>query len=376
MWTTSIRPGRKLINDPYQLHRNALAPLLPGATDATLEAACAAAHDLGVQAFTTFLIAQGLGPLWDARLESHADQQLLCGDSKSRLHACRLHSTGNYLLQRHSLVQAKTILDVAGVRNVVTKGGHVREVFYAEPALRPAQDIDILIHPDDRVTAIRAFQEKGFEFQGVIENIAQDCSLLKGNTAIDLHWDILRPGRTRQPIVEELLDGRVDYGSHWGMSHGATLFLMLVHPVFRKYSTTPYASLVRLVDLAKVLQQCPESAVQARHLLHTTGMTTAGWITATWLHLLTRDPRAQSLAATLRPGRLRQRYLYSWLATDRSTRLLHHPALIQWGFTLLAHDRLTDAIRALRQAWRCKRAATATLETIQKQVSCNPVADV
>ena len=143
-----------------------------------LEEACAAAVGLGNKVFTRFLLEQRLGPLWDECIESLVGE-LACQDElKSALHESRLHSTGDYLLQRHNLTLIKKTLDDAGIQHVVTKGGHVREVYYDEPALRPAQDIDVLIHPDDNVAAIRAFQGVGFEFHGVNENIAQDCSLL------------------------------------------------------------------------------------------------------------------------------------------------------------------------------------------------------
>ena len=82
----------------------------------------------------------------------------------------------------------------------------------------------MLISPHNKVKAIKAFKSEGYTFHGSCDNIAQDCSLVKGKTAIDLHWDILRPGRTRKPMVETLLECRKDYGTHWGMSHGATLF--------------------------------------------------------------------------------------------------------------------------------------------------------
>ena len=364
-----------MARDHYKLHRAALVPVLPRATQQDFDRAIAQASATGEMEFAQFLCGQGLAPLWDERLEHQEEPIPLLHQFLELIHKNRLHATAAYLIQRHSLGLARAILDDACVSHVITKGCHTREVYYATPALRPAQDIDILVHPHDKIRAIKAFQQKGFEFHGVIENIAQDCSLLKGKTSIDLHWDILRPGRTRQPMVKELLDSRVDYGGHWGMSHGATLFLMLVHPVFRKYSTTPYASLVRLVDLAKLLQQHPEATNEARELLQTAGMTTAGWITATWLYMLTQNPRAKSLADTLRPGKLKQKYLHSWLATNRSTRLLDHATLIQLGFTLPAHDRLADSVRALRQARRCKQEAGATLSEMQQQLAFHPETD-
>ena len=270
------------------------------------------------------------------------------------------------MLQRHTLKNIKTILEEANIEHVITKGCHTREIYYKIPALRPAQDIDILIHPNNKIPCIKAFQQKGFEFYGAPENIAQDCSLLKGNTAIDLHWDILRPGRTRQPMVEELLASRVDYGSHWGMNPAATLFLMLVHPVFRKYTTTPQAALVRLIDMALLLDQHPDCTERTIQLLTTAGLKTAGWITATWLNMLTGNKSSAELSEALQPGRLRRRYLQNWLQSNRSSNLLDKPLWIQLGFTLPAHDKTSDAIRATWRSEQCRRNSQRTLQQITK----------
>ena len=112
------------------------------------------------------------------------------------------------------------------------------------------------------------------------------------------------------------------------MIHGATLALMLVHRVFRKYSTTPQASLVRLMDIIYLLDRHPGSAEEAGDLLQAAGLTTAGWITATWLYTLTGDSNAKALADVGRPGKLKQKYLYNWLSTNRATRLLDKPLWI------------------------------------------------
>ncbi|MEH6518310.1 MAG: nucleotidyltransferase family protein [Halioglobus sp.] len=355
--------------DCYSLHRSALAPLLPNAPAGVLLQSCEHAVASGEADYINFLRQQGLAPLWDKQIASFDGSLPFSQKAVGRLHDSRLRATGNYLLQHHSLQLVRNILDEANVPHVITKGSHTRELYYDTPALRPAVDIDILIEPTDKITAIKAFQAREFNFHGAVENIAQDCSLIKGETAIDLHWDILRPGRTRKPMVNALLASRVDYGSHWGMSHGATLFLMLVHPVFRKYSTTPHASLVRLVDLAQLLHRHPESVDETVPLLHMAGLATAGWITLTWLHLLTGDRQAKSLGARLKPGNLRRKYLHNWLATNRSTKLLQRPLWIHLGFTLPAHDKLTDSMRAVREARRCKQDADATLAAMQKQVS-------
>jgi hypothetical protein len=356
-------------NDHYQFHRDALAPLLHDADTSEFETACAAAQELDEGQFVEFILQQGLGPLWDAQLDNYESELPFSTTVKTKLHNSRMIATGHYLIQRNSLTHIKTILDDAGVDHVVTKGCHTREVYYKTPALRPAQDIDLLISPHNNIKAIKAFQAHGFSFYGSTDNIAQDCSLIKGNTAIDLHWDILRPGRTRLPMVEPLLGYRTDYGSHWGLTHGGTLFLMLVHPVFRKYTTGPRSSLVRLMDIIYLLDSHPGSAKEAGDLLQTAGLTTAGWITATWLHTLTGNSNAKALADALKPGKLKQKYLYNWLITNRSTRLFDKPLWIHLGFTLPAHNTWADAIRATQQAIRCKREADSTLTSLKKQLS-------
>ncbi len=369
-----------MAGDRYLLHRAALAPLLPGANERSLEQSLEdsleysgnLAQSSGDMPFARFLCAQGLAPLWDERLEHASQAARLSPDFRNLVHQQRLQATGDYLLQRHNLDSIKHILEEAGLAHVVTKGSHTREVYYDTPALRPAVDIDILVEPANKIAAIKAFQARGFTFHGLAQNISHECSLLKGNTCIDLHWDILRPGRTREPMVEALLARRVDYGSHWGLGHGASLFLMLVHPVFTKYSTTPYASLVRLVDLAQLLHRHPDSVDDALPLLHTAGLSTAGWITMTWLDLLTDSPRVRALAEKIAPGRLRRKYLHTWLANNLSTRLLGSPGLIQLGFTLPAHDTFGDALRATRQARRHGQQADTTLAAIQKQVLSTP----
>ena len=98
----------------------------------------------------------------------------------------------------------------------------------------------------------------------------------------------------------------------------------------------------------------------------------AGWITASWLDMLTDNPRARALAEQLEPGSLRRRYLHYWLADNLSTRLLGSPWLIQLAFTLPAHDRFKDAVRATRQARHYQKEADTTLTAIQKQIVSTP----
>ena len=361
-------PQPKKHRDRYTFHRAALAPILPGAPLSELASACELAVDSGEKAFAEFLCHQGLAPLWDERVEEYPGTLPLSNETRDLLHQMRLHATGSYLIQQNRLAMVREILDEAGVVHAVTKGAHTREVYYQTPALRPATDIDVLVRPADKLRAIKTFQARGFEFYGAVENIAQDCSLIKGKTDIDLHWDILRPGRTRLPMVERLLEDRIDYGSHWGMNHPGTLFLMLVHPVFRKYTTTPHATLVRLIDLTLLLDSHPQAMAETERLLAVAGLKTAGWITAQWLHLLTGNTVADELCNKLHPGPVRRWWLRNWLHHDWSSKLLEQPWAIQLGFTLPAHDTWRDAARATRIARQCRQEGLKTLKALETKL--------
>lgn len=341
---------------------------MPGATQADMERASTAVAELGQIPFAAFLCYQGLAPLWDECIERHPGKLSLQAEFTDLLHQARLHATGNYLIQRHNLAHVREILSAEGVIHVAIKGAHTREVYYQTPALRPATDIDILVRPDDKLRAIKAFQVANFDFVGSPETISHEASLLKGNTSIDLHWDILRPGRTRQNMVDRLLSDRVDYGNHWGMSTAGTLFMMLVHPVFTKYTTTPHATLVRLVDLAQLLDTHPEAMAETERLLDMAGLRTAGWITTQWLHLLTGNTVAAELCVRLRPGPVRRWWLHNWLRHDWSSKLLEQPVAIQLGFTLPAHDRCRDAARATGIARQCRKEGLKTLEFLETQL--------
>jgi hypothetical protein len=276
-----------------------------------------------------------------------------------------LQGTGEYLIQRHSLARVKEFLDEVGMVHVVTKGAHTRELYYDTPSLRPAVDIDVLVRPEDKIEAIEVFQAQGFEFYGVPENISHEACLVKGKTTIDLHWDILRPGRTRMPMTNNLLEARQDFASHWGMSEEGSLFMMLVHPVFTKYSTTPHATLVRLLDLVYLLEKREIDWPQLISWLEQAGVKTCGWITLTWLEMLTGITPTVEVMRALRPRVTRSRYLHYWLRNDLATRWLEKPLRVQIGFTLTAHDRWPDIRRALAHQRRARGDGKKTLEEIE-----------
>ncbi len=351
-------------NDPYRLHRLALRPLLAETNQRDIADVCSQASVIGEKAFLAFLHHQGLAPLWHHMLQHSPSTSPFSEAFTEALRQSRLDATGLYLAQKSSLAAIKRVLDDVAIAHVVYKGAHTRERYYGEPALRPAADIDVLIPESAKIAAIRAFMRQGFAFCPKAEIISHEANLNKGVVAIDLHWDILRPGRTRIPIVDALLATRQDYGSHWGMSDASTLFILLVHPVFAKYTTTPQAALMRLVDLALVLRKPETDWTAVFQLLEITGLKTAAWTTLKWFEQLSGEMAPQGFSQRLQPGVIRRNYLGYWLDRNLASRLLERPLFVQLGFTLPAHDRPGDALRAVNRARILKRSRYSDLQSL------------
>jgi Uncharacterised nucleotidyltransferase len=350
--------------DLYQLHSIALGPLLPGVSEEDIVDFCNQAAALDETEFLAFLHQQGLAPLWDKVFENPRAASQLPENFKNSVHEARMRATGTYLIQSNQLVTIKSILDVAAISHAVYKGAHTRERYYTEPSLRPAVDIDILVPDRQKIRAIIALNQHGFEFHATPENISHEANLVKGATSIDLHWDIMRPGRTRIPMTDTLLETRQDYGSHWGMSDEANLFVLLVHQVFVRYTTTPQATLMRIVDLVQLIGREKLRWEETIELLEMAGLKTAAWITLRWLLLLTGQSAELAVLEKLRPGKLRQTYLNWWLEKNLATRFLNKPGLVQLGFTLPAHDKATDALRAIRLKHQANQNAAGELQAI------------
>lgn len=355
--------------DHYRLHRAALRPLLSPQVEMELRHSANLAAGCDESRFMAFLQQQGLAPLWHSLLVEHGPTQLFSAEFVEALHQARLHAAGVYLLQKSYLERVRASLDASGIDHAVYKGADVRERHYGEPALRSACDIDILVQEQQKTVAIRALRQQGLEYYPKRDNISHEVSLVKGGISVDLHWDIMRPGRTRRPLVAELLARRQDYGSHWGLSNEHSLFITLVHPVFTKYSTTPQASLDRQVDLARMLENRELDWQEVIQLLATSGLKTAAWITLRWFRLITGSGLADQKLETIKPGRLRQSYLNAWLQKNLATRLSARPICIQLGLTLPAHDTARDAIRAVLKKRQAAHRAEREMQRIARAIN-------
>lgn len=359
--------------DPFGLHRLALAPFKASASSAALERCIDSIPDVGEETFIAFLSSQAIGPLWLATIREHGLAEKISPELLVALKRQTLGAVGGYMLQQIAIQKAHQAFESVGIHYAVFKGVAVREQVLSDPALRPACDIDILVSPAQRTGAIQALVRAGFSLHAAPENISHEASLSDGRSTIDLHWDVMRPGRLRHDIVDQLLAGRTRIGAFWGIAENSALFVALVHPAFTKYLNTPHAVLVRLVELQRLVARNTNWAGTIE-LAAQCGVRTAAWASLHWVHRMLEVEVPDSVWRSLEPYRLRRTYLRRWIDHNLPSRLLPVSAAIKLGFTLPLQDKPSDALRAIVHLKRARVDAEAITADLQ-QAAAQAAAD-
>lgn len=327
-------------------HRLALAAIRSDASAETLKEAFAAGAVQDEPAFVAFLLRNGLGPVWREALHVQALEDHVSAAALECLERSRLSSATTYLLQDAALRQLDRIFEVRGIAYVLIKGAHIRELVYAEPALRSSCDIDILVSFRQRAAAAQALIDSDFEYYREPSTISHEAIFTKAAVNIDLHWNILRPGRTRINIAEAFIGRRRRRGFFWGLSDSDTIFLMLTHPAFAKYLCSPNMELCRVADFIRWTESRTVDWDEVAALLDATGLKAAAWAVLCWFtELGVKTP--DCFVSNIEPGAARAAYLRYWLEHDLPTRWLRWPLLVQFGLTLFLHDRYSDVARAM-----------------------------
>lgn len=294
------------------------------------------------------LLVHGLAGPWLVRYP--APRTLADSDAHLQLKRQRMHDAALYAAQRQALPGIDEALRKAGVPYLVMKGAHVREAVYSDGALRPAEDIDILVSRDRARQTAQALAEDGWALHTSAETISHEAALVRGPVMIDLHWDILRPGRTRVPMAEAMLARRVFTPRFPATEDTDTVFLMLVHPAFAKHVCAPAMTLVRALDFALWVRQRHVDWDLLARRLDEAGVKTAAWCVLRWMGMILNLPAIgvpADFIARIAPASLRRRYLDVWLTRNLPSELAGVPNAVQSGFTLALHDTPRDAARAV-----------------------------
>ncbi|MGI9222757.1 MAG: nucleotidyltransferase family protein [Woeseiaceae bacterium] len=296
--------------------------------------------------FVSFVVDYGLGPLWHVRT------------GLDEFRESRMVSESLFLVHVDALKHIDTVLGSADIPYVVIKGAANRLLLYDNPAVRACHDIDLLVHPDDRVRAANALIEYGYSSAPKPQNISHQLELTSGAVTIDLHWGLLREGRLRTQPVADMLARRRRVGDVWVLDATDTLFLLLVHPAFAKHLGAWDMGLHRVADIADWLREFDANWPEVCRILELNGVSTAAWATLRWLQLLapaSMSQQLEKLMADVRPGPLRRAYLDYWLENNLSARTSGVHIIRLLGFSIFMHDRPSDALRAFRGRSRAHR---------------------
>jgi hypothetical protein len=297
-------------------------------------------------AFVSFVVAHGLGPLWHERTGSDAFRE------------SRFAAEALYAAQEKALRDIDNAL--GGIEYAVIKGVANRAVLYPNPALRACYDIDVLVQPQDRQQAAHALVDVGFAPSPSTKNISRELVLSRHGVDIDLHWALLREGRLRKDFTADMLGRRQRVGDMWALGPEDNLFVLLVHPAFAKHLAGWQMGLHRVADLLAFLRTASFDEAQVKTLLRSNGVGAAAWTTLRWAQLLASPhipDRLTAMMSGLQPGGFRRAWLDRWLQSDLSDRLTDSHWARLLGFSWMLHDTPGDALRAIRGRRRAARRA-------------------
>ncbi|MDP3479260.1 MAG: nucleotidyltransferase family protein [Desulfoprunum sp.] len=334
-------------SDHYRLQRLALLPTADSLPISELHSALLRLSEAEQRQLLALILNQGLQFFWLEALRELPDLSFAAAWREQLKEQC-FRNTTRYLAQKKALIELDRLFEEEQIPYAVFKGAHIREVVYPNPAYRPSVDIDLLVSPDEKIRAVHSLCANGYTLFPDPANVSHEVGLAKDNVHLDLHWHIMRPGRTRIELTALFLQSRQRCGFFWGLDNDMTLLVLLAHPVFTKYSTAPQSSIVRLADLRKWLERREIDWQRLLHLLEDSGLKTAAWITATILTDLTGYRLPAFVYEAISPTHPKRYLLKKWLDLNLSSKFADYPIIPKYIFTLLAHDRWRDMINFIK----------------------------
>jgi len=365
-YPTQTAQTRKLPNTPkntlFHHHNLALRPLLRTLNKKETTTLFTQLESTSQKDFTTFLHRQGLAQMWLPFLLQQEALPPKWEETTKALKQEALHTAATQLMQRKILQDTREAFEQANIEYLVFKGAHLRHTIYADPTHRPVCDIDILVKDECKFDAVKALLQAGFSSRHAAENISHETSLHRNNVWIDLHWHLMRPGRTRINLNDYLFEQRRAFGEFTGLTNEASLLIMLIHPAITKYVNGSASSLRHLVDIHRLAQRDDINWERLIDMLNRSGTQTAAWASLSWLQMLADEPMYEDLTDQLRPGGLKARWLRYWMRKDLNTKLAAQRLIIRAGFSLMLQDNLKGVLNAVSTL---KEEKLKTEETMQ-----------
>ena len=151
-------------------------------------------HPVDPRSFAQMAVNEGVGPLvWQS-----AGAAALDAWCRERLQEETRRQLALAAVREAELGRVLAVLADAGADVLLIKGAHLAYTLYANPALRPRNDTDLLVRPGHEKTARRALQTLGYKRQPAITGAAvQGQTIFERNgvpgTVLDVHWRLAGP---------------------------------------------------------------------------------------------------------------------------------------------------------------------------------------
>lgn len=348
------------VRETLTLQRALLAPMLPG-TDAV-----AALYRADPDWLLATITRHGLAGLWFDYLATTPDAAPALA---SLLEELRVRKIAGMLLAhrlRAVLDRIHPAFEERGIRYLAFKGLQFADLIYPDTNNRPGNDLDLLVHREDRARAVGAICAMGLPAQPNRHTISHECIFDAAGLEIDLHWHLVRPGRTRNEIADELLaTARETHGYRAPDTTGSVL-IMLIHPLLTGRPFADDFKLIRFVDLAFALRSLDPDWERILRILRDNGIEFVAWLMLTWCRQLTDQGAPDAILRQLAPGPVRRTYLRRWTDHRLPDWVIHNRAPSLLGFSLPLYRRCGDAVHAILGAYRVAREAEADMHALQQ----------
>jgi hypothetical protein len=281
-------------------------------------------------------------------------QGLFSDEILDRLRDRTKQITAVTMLQEQAALRAAQALAKHHIPHVFYKAAHLRRLVYISRSLRPADDIDVIVRPEDHMATRTALLAAGFASVPKKSLTTHEETLAWHGAHVDLHWGLLRPGRARVDITHEVVAKGSELSGLCVPSIEHELVILLVGTALGDYVT---ARLIRAVDIDRLIRQTRPDWGIVLTLLQRMGLQTAAWATLAWTRSWFETPLAAEVWRELAPGRLRQVYLRAWLELDPWQVYMKRPTLARLGFSLALQQGGADVLRSVaRRALASLRA--------------------
>ncbi|MBN2197023.1 MAG: nucleotidyltransferase family protein [Polyangiaceae bacterium] len=290
-----------------------------------------------------YLAAHRLRLLWrDALLRQNVWTELP-DRLRANLDRGEVIATARVLAQERLAVDASRALTEGGVEHALMKGAHLRRELYPHPALRPSDDVDVIVPREKRDLALATLGGARLERSSKAPS-PHELSLTRDGLGVDLHFHPFRPGRARFDPTPAMLASRVTGGPLPVLNDLWTSIVLTVGAALGDYVT---ARLLRAVELDLWVRRGRVPWREFASLVKRLGLATAAWTMLAFTQDCLSTPLPDATLSQLRPGVIRCAYLEAWLRLDPARVYAVTPTAARIAFSLALEDTPRDVMRAL-----------------------------